>query len=89
MATWQDVLTGNADTTESLAIPGGWLYRSVWEKRRLGQPTMAGSSLVFVPGDSSADLVEPVPVADPPVDVVVPAPADLDDVGAAPAEEAA
>lgn len=47
---WEVLHKSHWDTTERLAIPGGWLVRSVWRKHLdVGQPHLDGSAVVFVP----------------------------------------
>lgn len=47
---WEKLHDGHWDTTERLAIPGGWLVRTVWRKAvEMGQPHLDGSAIVFVP----------------------------------------
>lgn len=54
---WELLHKSHWDTTERLAIPGGWLVRSVWRKHLdVGQPHLDGSAVVFVPMTDDTDL---------------------------------
>lgn len=48
---WEKVVETGTEATDRLAIPGGWLYRTVWHRASagLGHPESQGSAVVFVP----------------------------------------
>ena len=48
---WESVVATSTEATDRLAIPGGWLYRTVWHRASagLGHPESQGSAVVFVP----------------------------------------